>query len=156
MSILYDAFGPRYVTLPGCGTQPPFYPTYRSSSPTVSSPGTSCPTHRTSLHARPADAAQWTPPQEYQAWKTPLWYRYPSISPVLYHNGPARIFCHHTHVVAYQDYRFSSFVQHLHLGKELVQMFPVLPGCWFIQHYNIRFHRQYRSNRQPLPLAPAR
>jgi len=29
----------------------------------------------------PADAAQWTPPQEYQAWKKPLWYRHPSISP---------------------------------------------------------------------------
>ena len=29
----------------------------------------------------PADAAQWTPPQEYQAWKTPPWYWHPSISP---------------------------------------------------------------------------
>jgi len=28
----------------------------------------------------PADAARWTPTQEYQAWKTPLWYRHPSIS----------------------------------------------------------------------------
>jgi len=31
----------------------------------------------------PADAAQWTPPQEYLVWKTPLWYRHPSISPHL-------------------------------------------------------------------------
>jgi len=29
----------------------------------------------------PADEAQWTPRQEYQAWKTPPWCRHPSISP---------------------------------------------------------------------------
>jgi len=79
-------------------------------------------------------------------------HQYP---PVFHHNGPAGIFCHHTHIMAYQDYRFPCFVQHLHPGKELVQMSPVLPGSRFVQHNNIRFHGQYGSHSQPLPLAPA-
>lgn len=54
--------------------------------------------------------------------------------PIFHHNGPAGIFCNHTHVVAYQDYRFSSFVQHLHPVQELVQVSPVLPGGGFVQH----------------------
>ena len=39
----------------------------------------------------PADAAQWTPPQEYRAWKTPPWYRHPSISP----HPSSQWFCSH-------------------------------------------------------------
>jgi len=58
-------------------------------------------------------------------------HQYP---PVFHHNDPARIFCHHTHVVAYQDYRFPCLVQHFHPGQELVQMSPVLPGVGFVQH----------------------
>ena len=58
-------------------------------------------------------------------------HQYP---PVLHHNGPARIFCHLTHIVAYQDYRFPCFVQHLHPGQELVQVSPVLPDSKFVQH----------------------
>ena len=71
----------RVVTLPRCGTQNPSYPTYRSSFPTASSTGTSRPPFAHHYKLWPADAAQWMPPQAHQAWKTPPWYRHPSISP---------------------------------------------------------------------------
>ncbi len=47
--------------------------------------------------------------------------------------------------MAYQDYRFSSLVQHLHPGKELVQMSPVLPGSGFVQQNNTRFHDSMKA-----------
>jgi len=81
----------------------------------------------------PADAAQWTPPQEYQVSKTHLWYRHPSISPHL----SSQWSC--SHILPPRPCRglsglSFSLLQHLHPGKELVQMSPVLPGGGFVQH----------------------
>ena len=74
---------PGSLTLPRCGTQ--LAPTPRTAPVP---PQSAVQEHRAPPFARhytpwPADAALWTPPQEYQVWKTPLWYRHPSISPRL-------------------------------------------------------------------------
>ena len=96
------------------------YPTYRFSSPTVSSTGTSRPS-LSHIITRPGQQMRLNgrPLKNISPGK-----HLPGIGihqyPLLFHhNGPAGIFCHHTHVMAYQDYRFSSFVQHFIRARNL-------------------------------------
>jgi len=69
--------------LPRCGTQPAPTPHTAPVPPQSAAQEHPAPPFAHHYTLWPADAAQWTPPQEYQAWKTPLWYRHPSISPRL-------------------------------------------------------------------------